>query len=270
MKRSITQCLFDYKIFFTDKLFPAKLSFPQYFAFSISSVFTNIYFAFKNNDEHVLNVCYYYFEILPAIIEQIYGKHCHIEIDLTKLEEMSNKFKEKKSKNDNIDNVLLETYLKDELSVINYRKALLEKSLEYHYCNNLNEFVNHLCDVNCCDKTREKDIEEYPSSDHYLLIGDGNNVNKEVFSERKGPKFWGPFYWHVFHTIAETACKDDEEKMINFIYVLPFTIPCIACSYNYIQKMPIFIELIEEYKKSKDKCLKALYDKVHRKVTYSK
>lgn len=272
MKEKIIQCLFDYKIFFSKSghlYFPATLSFPQYFAFAISSIFYNIFFAFKTNNQHLMNVCYYYFEILPVIIEQIYGKNYKIEIDITKLEEISNRLKEEEKDsqtNNTIDNVLLETYLKNEESVINYRKALLENSLEYYGCNNINELVNHLCNVKCCDKTKVKDIQEYPSSDHYLLIGDGNNVNKNILL-KKGTSFWGPFYWNVFHTVAETACENDD-KLVNFIYVLPFTLPCDICTNNYMKKMPYFQTLIDEYQNSKVKCLKNLYNKIHDKISY--
>lgn len=279
-EKQLIQCLFDFKAFYKKKghkYFPGTICFPQYFAYAINSIFQNLYAAFNDEDNDndnidEINLCYQYFNILPVIIDQLYGPT--IKIDKEKLIKMSNLIKEKKGPNNN-NYLLLETYLRDDdESVINYRKALLKSVLSYHECETANELIDHLSSVKCC-YTKEKDIPEYPSSEYYLLMSvtRKNNVNvNELFMNINQPtKFWGPFYWNVFHSIAEKEINlqpENKSKLIDFICVLPYTLPCSMCTFNYIDKMTYFLQLIDKYEKSHKKCIKTLYEKIHDKINY--
>ena len=274
------QCLFDFKSFFKKKghlYFPGTICFPQYFAYAISSTFQNLYVAHKEKDRDVRILCYSYFKILPIIVKQLFARRYKIEVSIEKLIEIVRDIRRDNiSKIKQSDFILLENYLKDENSVMNYRKALLESALKYHKFNSVNELVNHLNEVKCCNAIEEKEnddddkcFSEYPSSDHYLLDKQNNNINIDHINVF-GTNFWGPFYWNVFHSIAETKCQktNEEKELVDYIFVLPFTLPCSVCTTNYIDNVPYFEKCIDEYRESKNKCLKTLYGKIHDKVSY--
>lgn len=268
----LIQCLFDFKIFFKRKghlYFPGKICFPQYFAYAIFSIFKNLYSAFRNKDTSVISLCNGYFDILPTIVQQLYD--CEIIVVKEKLVQMANKLRGDDALPENY--VLLETYLANEESIINYRLALLESVLNYHECNCLTELVDHLFKVKCC-KTKENMPELHPpSSEHYLLFPPHrkiNNINpKHIKVNARGTNLWGPLYWNIFHSIAQTQCPEaSSDKLIDFIYVLPVTLPCSICQFNYIQKMPRFEQLIDNYEMSENKCLVSLYEKIHDIINY--
>ena len=204
---NIVQYMFNYKRFFNKKghlLFPGTLCFPQYFAYSISAIFNNIYHAVHiKPDKDVENLCYAYLKFLPTIIKQLYGDKYKIEIDEIKILNTINTI----TRNDliNSEYILLESYLKDEKSIINYRKALLECSLKYYDFENVNELIDSLYDEQCCfNKVKDFD-DDYPSSSHYILISDKrNNCNLNSDTLSLTTNFWGPFYWNIFHSIERT------------------------------------------------------------------
>lgn len=282
-KNKICQCLFDFKSFFSEKshlLFPGTLCFPEYFSFAITSTFINLSEAIKNEDKDLQNLCYGYLNYLPVIVKRLYQHRYEIEVSIDKLMKTS---KEIMKENDEVvEYNLLETYLKDEKSVKSYRKALLESALDHHNFDNKKQLVDHLCHWKCCNAIKEEDEEDgggdgegdavYPSSDRYLLYNANqrNNANLSHLKHINGPKFWGPYYWNVFHSIVENECENNDEKkaLVDFIFVVPVTLPCEACMLNYINHVPTFQLYIEEYRMSESKCLKTLYEKIHKKINY--
>lgn len=271
-EKKLIQCLFDFKDFFSKKghkYFPGRICFPQYFAFAIHSIFKNLYIAFEKKNVDEINLCTGYFDILPMIIEQVYDRK-DIKVDKNKLKKMSNQIETKKIPLDD-DYFLLETYLQDEESVKNYRKALLESVLNYHKYKTVNEFINHLNFVECCT-TKEKDIPIIPPSEHYLLINfkRDNNIDETKINilKNSGTKLWGPFYWNIFHSMSETARCENKNDLIKYIYILPFTLPCRECTSNYISNWSYFLKLIQECETSQEKCIKTLYTKIHDKINY--
>ena len=273
-KENIIQCLFDFKIFFKKKghlYFPGKMCFPQYFAFTMASICNNLY---TTENINVIHLCYGFFNILPVIVKQLFGSD--IIIVKERLEKLANKVRDNRHKKKieiDDDYILLETYLANKHCIMNYRKALLECTLTYHQLNNLTELIRHLYDVKCC-KTKEEDegsiMNDYPSSDHYLLFLPSMRSNNLHVVNVVGTRLWGPFYWNIFHSVAAAFPYDNDEEeaqLIDFVYVLPFTIPCDLCRFNYVQNILFFEDLIQEYRMS-HKCLKSLYEKIHDKVNY--
>ena len=264
------QCLLDYKKFYKNSshlLFPAILCFPQYFAFTISSIFYNIVLAFQTNNIDLDNLCHgYLYEILPIIIDQIFGnKRYSIKLDINKLKQKVNGIKNGQF-TQKIECVLLETYLADEESISNYRNALLDTALIHYECKDLNEIITHLYKVKCLKKRLNcelyADKETLPSSEQYLLISDDNNVNTRELSKKYGTSLWGPFYWNIIHSIAETQSINDK-ILIDYVYVLPFTLPCNKCTFNYLNKMDYFKSVIES-----TKSIKKIYSKIHDQINY--
>ena len=270
MKEKPIQCLFDFKAFFKKKthlLFPGTICFPQYFALAISGVFVNYYISFKKKDDNWMNLCVGYFNVLPMIVKQLYPDRV-IKVNKEKLLDTLNLIKNEQIVLDG-QYLLLETYLRDEESVLNYRKALLESVLSYHEYQNVNQLINHLNRVKCC-YSKEYDIQEYPSSEHYLLfsvIDKNNNVYVDKIKD-KGPFFWGPLYWNIFHSVSEIP-SHNIENMINFIYVLPFTLPCYACTLNYLDEWSEVLNIIDKYEMGKIKDVKKLFCEIHNMVNYS-
>ena len=404
--RKIIQCMFDFKLFFKRKshlYFPGAICFPQYFAFSIFSVFKNLYYS---QSEYVKTLCYAYLDILPTIVQRIYGSDYEIIIDKNKLFAMADKIKNNLYEDDSNDFTLLETYLRDNTSVINYRKALLENVLTYHNFETVNQLIDHLHDVQCCstkenislieeeeeeeveseeleaegkeekkpteDKEGKKGVEEeeeervkaaanvrkgkkrkigpknrnrekataqtpvmrlkrkknekkirYPASDHYIPMTmtdkrPNNVIQDGMVDVAYTTKAWGPIYWNVIHTLGEervAAIDDDDDDgqiknpgekkvmetrkeirpsekkhneeenrydyeddrkncLLDYINVLPFTLPCLTCTHNYIDKMEIFQGMIREFCEThppgngKDFCVKKLYEKIHDVISY--
>ena len=269
----IIQCLLDHKDFFKKKthlLYPGSLCFPQFFAFSINSILSNIYMCSKRKNmeegKDIMVICESYFDILQTMINQIYNNY-DIKINVETLKMMSQRVKQGV---DNIDDnfILLETYLKDDSSIENYRRALLENSLRYHDFKDINELINHLCDRECCVK-REEIQDNYPSSEHYLLICTRKNNIKISHNFTSTTHFWGPFYWNIFHTIVEKCDNNNiKDTLLKFIYILPYTLPCSICKNNYIyNNMSKNIDkLVDNYNIDKD--IKQLFSKIHNLVNY--
>ena len=275
--------MFDIKLFSKkSEKFPGEICFPQYFAYAITSVFNNFYYlAFLEKNKDIENLCYAYFDFLPIIIKQIYGNKYKIDIDENKLYTTVNVIK---TTNDvKIDYLYLEYYLKDENSVRNYRKALLENTLKFHDFENINQFIEHLLEIKVCFNKQE-DLDSYPPSNHYVISAENFEnliINTKLRNIIHTSKFWGPFYWNIFHSVTKKSFKEKnnhlknklknnylKNKLIDFIYILPFTLPCNVCTDNYLEKMPYFNKIIDIHKNNKNHCTKQLYEKIHDKVNY--
>ena len=261
MSEKKIQCLFDFINFYSKKshlLFPGTLAFPQFFAISIRAVSYN-FIDSKNFEQLCLSYC----QILQTIVNRVYNndfKRYKILIDC-------NQLKDAVTTRKNIDNdsfILLESYLKDNDSVNNYRTALLNETLSYYNFENINEFINHLCKRKCCTSEAKNTITPFPpSSKHYLIYPIQSNssfISQNMFYTNG----WGPFYWNIFHSVGEGGNNNNRDnELIKFIYVFSITVPCNKCRDNYINKIKSF----ENYN---DINIKDLYQKIHDEVNYEK
>lgn len=242
------QCLFDWKTFYNKsghKYFPGKLCFPQFFASSIIAIWMS-----DKNCNDFKKIYYGFVNVLPVIIKCVFGYESNILLDEAKFKSLYN-FQEIEEKF-----ILLESFLKDENSVRNYRAALMNESLKYYKMKTLDELSKYLRDRKCCKNVLEI-TEIPPSSHHYLLLW--NYSNREPLPYYiDGPAIWGPFHWNVFHSIAENASDEDVEYLRTFLYIYGFTVPCPSCQYNFLMTID-FDNLLRKY--SSD--IKDLYDKVH-------
>ena len=265
--KKIIPCLFDYKDFFYKKghlYFPGTLCFPQFFALSIHAIFSNI-IANNNENEYEDILCNHFFNMLQVIVNQIYINY-KINVSVEKINHVLEKTKQTKSTDDNY--ILLESYLKDDDSCQNYRKALRDSVLHYHECSSIEQLSEILFQNGCClTKGDCNNDNHYPSSEHYIVYGLQNNNSTITSDIVFNTGFWGPFYWNIFHSIAEkcdTVCL--QKKLINFIYTFPFTLPCSQCKYNYIEKMDIFEIFLNHFKENNNDdaiFIQHLYSKIH-------
>ena len=262
MSEKNIQCLFDFINFYAKKshlLFPGTLAFPQFFAISIRSVSYN-FIESKDFEQLCLSYC----QILQTIVNRVYNnktKKYKIIIDC-------NKVKDAVVTRKNIDSdnfILLETYLKDNDSINNYRNALLNETLSYYNFENINEFISHLYRRKCCVSEEKNPIEPLPpSSKHYLIYPIQSNssfISQNMFYTDG----WGPFYWNVFHSVGgEGGTNERNNELLKFIYVFSITVPCNQCRDNYINKIKTF----EKYNNNNN--IQDLYQKIHDEVNYEK
>ena len=239
------QCLFDWKLFYNHSghlYFPAKLCFPNYFAFSVYSILQQISTLNKN----ILNE--YVLHVLPTIIKNIFNND-DISLNYKKLLNIK--------PNGNIDMLFLETYLNDKQSIYNYQMALMNELLTYHKVKSISDIVDLLHKKQCCQN--KLDIHENPPhSKHYLTLTNDNNST----CNKIGPSMWGPFYWNVFHTLAENYNDTDVDVLKNFIYILPFLVPCTICSNHYLENINF-----ENFENHYGNNIKLLYNEIHNKVS---
>lgn len=264
------ECLFNWKDFYTKKghkYISARICFPQYFSLSIISVIRN------NIPKHKLLI-EAYIQILPIIVAHIYDD-C-IKINCQKLTDVINT---KNFSHLNLDDILLlEYYLLDVESIEKYRKYLLEETLISNNKKTLEEYISYLKEINCVTNTPTKSIDTIHSvpSHHYLIFlnTETNHKNNCIsFTKHINPIYWGPFYWNVFHTLAKESkmresWKNDkiEEYLLMFVWVLPFIIPCFACTINYLKDRSQIQEYINDYIKHKD--IELLYHNIHQMVMF--
>ena len=249
------QCLFNFIDFYSKKshlLFPASLAFPQYFAISMKAIAINHY-----QSVYFKNLCFAYCEILQTIINQIFNN----KENKYKIIVDNNKLKTK-IMNKHIDDnfILLETYLKDDESINNYRQALLTETLKYYNFENIKQYIHFLYEKKCC-VTEEDSIIMPPSSKNYLIFGSETNTSfpKNHIFYTVG---WGPFFWNIFHSVAETG-KEEDKNLLKFIYALPATIPCKQCRDNYMNKIEIFENIYKNNNNFSD-----IYRQIHNEINY--
>lgn len=272
-KKIIIPCLFDYKDFFKKKghkYFPGLICFPQFFAISINTILSNIIINNEKTNIDAKNLCYSYFDILPILINHLFSNY-KIEVDVNKLIQIS-KIAQKNKKLDN-DYILLEMYLKDDTSIQNYRKALLDSVLHYHKCETLDHLINHLHHRRCCSSKENIYDSIPPSSEHYILLGTRNNNSNIIssigYETLLSTYFWGPFYWNIFHSIAEKCNSTHfQKKLLDFLYIIPYTLPCPVCRNNFILQTKYFETIIENYSTNNNIYIKELYCQIHDEVNY--
>lgn len=262
-------CLFDYILFTKRKghlIFPSILCFPQFFAYSMNNILVNIVTLQKQktkDKEETLGFCYRFFDILPSIIKHLFDKY-EIEVDEDKLKQSP------QTKTDG-SHIFLESYLKNTTSIENYRKALLDNLLKFHNCTNINEVVKHLYSKNCCSNILRINTDTYPSSKNYLVLHNNNSTVFDNFGMEYilSTHFWGPFYWNIFHSLADKCTDEDENfhaELVEYLFILPQTIPCSKCKENYIFGFDKIYEFLDTYYVTQD--IKKLYEDVHDDVSY--
>lgn len=87
------------------------------------------------------------------------------------------------------------------------------------------------------------------------------------------PRVWGPHYWYVIHSYAETFPENpselDKDIASNFIKFIPFLLPCESCSQDaflYIKNNYDNIPLIVKNKKNLVHFFKTFHDDVNKKL----
>ena len=245
--------------------FPPTLCFPQFFYMCIISM-RQIYYvnSFHNtvvNINDYRNILKQFCDHLQSIInilfspdsniivsrnieEKIYSKTISsIQKLLSSSPEKNEKDEEEDEDDDDSEIYYLETFLYDDKSRNNYQKALLHKSFETYGIKSckVEDLMCYLKNSGCCkqqqQRLKEDDEEEVatcslllPHSRHYV-IKDSNSIltNTKVY----GPNIWGPFYWSIFHGLAENGKTRDLDCLNDFIRILPVIIPCEICKRNY-------------------------------------
>ena len=322
-KRLKHQYLFDSKKFYELKdhqNFPSALCFPDFFAYSTATILNWYEYILRiqhcnyieiNND--ILLLCFNYFQSLQTIIDSIFGitgngsggnsgvsaadirtislispEEIHEKIISFVLETKRKKIANKSHQFNKATSIfLLETFLRDQLSVFNYRQCLYRRSLEFCGVGSLSELVNHLrnsdvCpaahDELCCDCFLESSsrlpVTPPPSSTHYIR----HFCHCTPFPDDAaifGPRLWGPIYWNVFHFLADNAsddCENDRDdyggagivRVLNkFVQFLPLIIPCPDCRLHYcISVRPSRLRYVRDVKE-----LRLLFNAIHGTVS---
>lgn len=154
----------------------------------------------------------------------------------------------------------LEYYMVNEDDKIAYRNILKTVNLKMNG-------VDRLCDLVKCLKYPPVETDNLevspPDSLHYTRFTTGIPP-----PDRHGPEEWGPYYWKIFHTVADHPPPPDDDKNPEYAYVydgfpsvLPSTIPCLDCQINYfIHVQPSTIPTSLSYGTE-------LYSRIHDRVS---
>ena len=267
-EKKINQCLFDFVNFYAKKshlLFPGTLAFPQFFAISIRSISYNL-----NESEDFKTLCLSYCQILQTIINRVFDKQKYNKIIIN-----CNKLKDAVITRKNIetfDFILLESYLNDnDGSIDNYRNALLNETLNYYNFENIEDYIHHLYERECCTSEEKMTISPPPFSKHYLIFPpqlSNTSFNFDAIFLTTG---WGPFYWNIFHSVGKGKERGGEnEDLLKFIYVFPMTVPCNQCRDNYLNKVKYFEQEYFYNNNNKVIDIQKIYEKIHDEVNYEK
>ena len=220
------QYLVNWRLFFNEecKNFPAEICFPQYFYLCIISIIQHYFY--KN--DVILRVVEKFYHDLQCIVDSIFPNKKIILKNPKEIADMIKDFK-------NSEVCYLETFIRDEDGKSNYREGLLQKSLEYYEKENLRDVIAYLCANDCCT-VEEKDENilsqtQFPHSKHYVTLGTNCTLKKYFVNNNFGPNIWGPFYWIIFHRLAN-VCRN-KDVLNNYLKILPAVIPCEFCRMNY-------------------------------------
>ena len=278
------QYLIDWKTFYetkSHKLYPGALCFPQFFIFSVTSLLNKYWLYDPNAYIYTIN----FFRMLPWIVNKIFkssssSSSSTMLLTFIPAESCENKLKNLAANKNNFDlnAYFLEYYLANNESVNNYRKSLLNITLEYYDKKNISDFIQYLIEKECCF-SEEKTIIP-PPSDCYVLLSNSNNTPLPA-NLNFTTLMWGPIYWNIFHTIGEIEEKEKEKKeeddddddddyyyceeviKNSFIHLFPGLLPCSICTMNYYRHIkPSEIIYFESEIYSKE-----VYDIIHQRVT---
>lgn len=265
------QYLLNWRLFLLDRCprFPNQLCFPQFFYMAIYSIIHHYY---KHEPTHLIfKPIEEFYNALEIIVNIIFPGNVNInlippkEIEIL-IRDTVKKLKESTQEEKmSLEIFYLETFMSDEADKINYQDALLKQSLNYYEKANVHDIIWYISEKNCCNKSVSLDL-SLPPSKHYVTINTNNNFKEELGPF--GPHVWGPFYWKIFHAIAEGCTSNDRvlEVVDNYPQILPAIIPCDFCRVNfYLNIKPSTLQVIQ----SKNQAI-SLYWQVHSDVTKHK
>ena len=255
------QYLLNWRLFLLGeerKQFPATLCFPQFFYMSIISIITHYGIPQKDQRHpHIYNIIDKYYNDLESIVNIIFpGNEMITLIKPKEMKELLSKYET------TVPQIFyLESFIKNEEDKQKYQNYLLSESLKFYKKTDLNEIISYLCQENCCSL---EEIKEYPPpSQHYVTFNTNCSIKQLFRNNTFGPNIWGPYYWVIFHALAE-KCPDEMVSVLdNYVRILPTIIPCEFCRMNYyIHICPSELPKITDKTKAKN-----LYSDVHAKVT---
>lgn len=222
------QYLVNWRLFLKNKCkdFPAQLCFPQFFYLCMVSI--SPYYWIPKEDvrrEPFLNVVEQFYNDLQSIVNIIFTE----EIQLISAREMKEKIRDVQTP----EICYLETFIKDEAGRLNYQNALLSTSLKFYGMKNTTQLVSYLRANDCCTE-EEKELVHPPPSKHYVTLNTNCTLKRLFYHNTFGPEIWGPYYWAIFHALAEGNIHEKEIPVLNnYIHILPTIIPCEECRRNY-------------------------------------
>lgn len=253
------QYLFNLKLFYNkenNQNFPSILCLPTFIFYTFSVILSDflkiMHPKYKNiNDNYNLKKANdilrsSFFHTLPTVVHLIasddetekYSICSPIEFHTIFLKEIQNIIdNEKYSIPSEI--FALETYMKNEESRQLYLQKLHLNNLKINGVETLADLISKL-DADEIAHPHLEIIEKsnsFPGSLHYTIY----NTDTYPIPQFYGPKGWGPFYWKIFHSLAEKGELNDIYKMDEnikytlhcYISLLPYIIPCAICSQHY-------------------------------------
>lgn len=80
---------------------------------------------------------------------------------------------------------------------------------------------------------------------------------------------WGPAYWYMAHSVTwrypDTPTEEEKRRMISFFSLLPYLLPCAACTMHFIETVRDQYPLTDDVLKSRDTLTRWLVN-VHNSV----
>lgn len=261
------QYLVNWRLFLLEenerKYFPATLCFPQFFYMSIISIIHH--YCIPNEDERrplIHAIINQFYNDLESIVKIIFpGKET---ITLITPEEMNELLNEYEKNTPHI--FYLEAFIKDDIGRLNYKNYLLSESLKFYNKRNLNDMISYLCDNNCCSYEEMEEENNPPTSKHYVTLNTNCTIKQLFRNNTFGPNIWGPYYWAIFHALAEGYNDEIVSVLDNYVRILPILIPCEYCRWNYY----IYIGPSKLPKINNKNQAKQIFSDVHDKVTRHK
>ena len=264
-----TQYLFDWKTFYEKKCcskFPPQLCYPEFHALAMTAIL-NWYDFIATTDatttsNDVRTLCFEYFKYLPNMIRLIFGPDSNIRVlppeEIHEL--ITNYVVELNISDTSI--FFLETILRDQSSITNYRTILMNITLNYYHVDTLAQLTADLRLRGVCTEKSDHDITHLPPpSCHYLSY-----MSNATSIPLKGPQRWGPIFWIIFHTFAQNLNKENtnDVNMVNdYVAILPFLVPCGQCRSHYYNLVrPNSIPYLTD-----NDSLILLYQRIHALVT---
>lgn len=228
---------------------PAILCFPTYFFYTVSTVLNTytilrkirgISVSEKVAIETLLDGWFHI--LLPLVLTLLRACNEETEIDLVPPSEMRdilrNAINQYWSTKKPLSPTLftLEHYMTTDESRQTYRQVLKTTSLRLNKVHTLCDLIGYLTSTGCCPKTFDLDETVLPDSLHYTRFTTGTHP-----TARQGPREWGPYYWKIFHDVTRHPPVDEVERE-EYLYlldslpsILPVTVPCLTCRFNYLQ-----------------------------------
>lgn len=304
------QCLVGWNTFFSDtssEKYPPILCFPEYFLLMINTA-RKVYLdtlkiiGYKHLFKNPKDI------IIYENIEKIqYGKFDQIKRFLSSLQIVVDLiFLDNNNNNNNIikvkpfdvisselmkivddelrmgnqpgkDFYFLENYLVDDGDRENYQNALLQMSLKHHNATSVENLIEILYKEGSCKDIDKTPIPKIPIPSihfaHQVRISNETDYPKD----RIGPRAWGPFFWNIFHALAQNASQEmrvnvrngcyTKDQLSTFLYgyiqYLPLLIPCSFCSIHFYETIHPgaipYSSNVQDYEN--------IYNKIHKRVT---